>query len=472
MLDAVVIGSGPNGLTAAVTLARAGRSVLVLEASETPGGGTRTEELTLPGFHHDVCSSVHPLLAISPAMRDHGVDKVVELVHGEIALAHPLDDGRAAELHRSLADTAHSLGVDGDAYRSLIGPLLRNAEPLFDSIFAPLLRVPRHPLVLSRFGLGAGIRSADSLATSKFGGDLGPALVAGMAAHSLQPLDTRGTAAVAITMALAGHVAGWPMIRGGSARITDALLQLLIEHGGKIECDRRVATLDDIPPSRVVIFDTSPQQMNAIAQDELPSRYRNRLSRFRTGPGVFKIDYALSGPIPWTAQACRRATTVHLGGTLKEISESEQAVNSGRHPERPFVLVAQAGLADSTRAPNGQQTGWAYCHVPNGSTVDMTQVIETQLERFAPGFKDLVLQRHTMNSADLQTYNANYIGGDIAGGAQTLRQTLFRPMVRRNPYSTPNPRVFICSASTPPGGGVHGMCGWNAAHAVLSSTLS
>jgi phytoene dehydrogenase-like protein len=470
-LDAVVVGSGPNGLVAALALARAGRTVAVLEAASTPGGGTRTAELTLPGFHNDVCSSAHPLLAISPAFRELNLAaRGVELIHPDIAAAHPLDDGSAALLCKSVADTARSLGADADRYRNWANTLTRHGQSLVASIFAPLVRVPRHPVVLATFGLRNGLRSAYALA-DRFQTEQARALIAGLGAHSIQALDRRATGGVAATMALTAHIGGWPFIRGGSGRVSDVLVEMLGEHGVEVRCDHRVRTLGDIPASKVVLWDTDVRQLASIAEDDLPRRYTKRLNRYRFAPGVFKVDYALSAPIPWTAEGCRKAGSVHVGGNLEAVATSEAAAVDGRNAPHPFLIVTQPTVVDGSRAPGGQHVAWAYCHVPNGSDRDFTAEVESQLERFAPGFRDVVLARHTTTAADLEAYNPNNVGGDIGNGAITLWQTLFRPTFGVSPYRTPNPRHYVCSAATPPGAGVHGMCGWNAAHAALRHTL-
>ena len=464
--DAVVVGSGPNGLAAAITLAREGRSVLVLEAEATVGGGMRTAELTLPAFRHDVCSAIHPLVAGSPFFRtlpltEHGL----ELVQPPAPLAHPLDGGTAAVLERSLDATAESLGRDGRAYSRLMRPLVERADDLLREILGPL-RVPRHPLLLGRFGPPA-LRSAVGLARAAFEGEPARALFAGMAAHSMVSLDRTATASFSLVLGLLAHAVGWPLTRGGSQQIADALTAHLVSLGGEVQTGRRVESLADVPLARAVLFDVTPRQLVRIAGERLPARYRRGLERYRYGPGSFKLDWALDGPIPWSAEECARAGTVHLGGRLEEIAEAEQTVARGQHPERPYVLLAQQSLFDSSRAPAGRHTAWAYCHVPNGSTVDMTERIEAQIERFAPGFRERVLERSVMTPADLERYNANYVGGDINGGLQDLRQLFARPVARLVPYSTPVPGLYLCSSSTPPGGGVHGMCGYFAARAAL-----
>ena len=469
-VDAIVVGAGPNGLAAAIALAQAGRSVRVLEAAPTVGGGTRTAELTLPGFRHDVCSAIHPLGLASPVLRRlplaaHGL----ELVQPELALAHPLDDGSAVALHRSVDETARGLGDDAEAYRDLMGPIAGEWESLVDQFVGPL-RPPRHPVAATRFGLSA-LRSAAGLARARFRGDRAQALFAGNAAHAFQPLEQRATASFGLVLLMLGHGVGWPAAVGGSQSIADAMASLLRALGGEIETGTRVRSLGELGDARAVLLDLTPRQVLALAGDALPPRYRRALGRYRYGPGAFKLDYALSGPVPWTAPECRRAGTVHLGGTLAEIAASEAEVAAGRHPRRPYVLVAQQSLFDATRAPAGAHTLWAYCHVPNGSAVDMTTAIEDQIERYAPGFRDVVRARHATGPRALEAYDANYVGGDINGGAADLRQLFARPALRLNPYTTPNPRLFICSSSTPPGGGVHGVCGAYAARAALRGVL-
>jgi phytoene dehydrogenase-like protein len=456
-----VVGSGPNGLAAAIVLARAGREVLVLEAEETPGGGCRSAELTLPGFVHDTCSTVHSLALASPFLRELPID----LVHPAAPLAHPLDDGSAVVLERSVDLTARGLGPDERAYRRLFGPLVRNADPLFRELLGPL-RPPRHPLALARFGL-SGIRSARALARSRFEGERARALLAGCCAHSFLSLRTPASAAFGIVLAMGAHAVGWPVARGVSQRLTEALVAQLRIGGGDVEMGRRVESLDELGDASTVLLDVTPRQMLRIAGERLPGGYRSRLSRYRYGPGIFKLDWALDGPIPWRAAEAARGGTVHLGGTLDEIAASEDAAVAGRHHERPFVLLVQPSLFDPTRAPEGKHTAWAYCHVPSGSTRDMTDAIESQVERFAPGFRDLISARSAMDSAEVERRNPNYIGGDIIGGVQDLRQLWTRPVARPVPYSTPVPGLFICSSSTPPGGGVHGMCGYWAARAAL-----
>lgn len=468
--DAVVVGSGPNGLAAAITLARAGCSVLVLEAAETVGGGLRSKPLTLPGFVHDVCAAIHPLARASPFFRSLPLaDRGVTWIEPDAPLAHPMDDGQAVLLERSLPSTGAALGADGNAYVDLLAPLVRHWEPLMDMLLGPL-RMPRRPLVMARFGL-PGLRSAQTLAEARFTGDAAKALFAGLAAHAVLPLDKRPTAAFGLVLAVLGHTVGWPLVRGGSQRLADAMASYLASLGGEIQATAAVASVDDLPPSRVVLLNVTPRQMLRLAGHRLPSAYNRQLARYRYGPGVFKMDWALDGPIPWRAEACTRAATVHLGGTLHEIAAAERVAFTGQHSERPFVILAQPSLFDDTRAPAGQHTAWAYCHVPHGSTLDMSERIERQIERFAPGFQKRVLARHVMAPAALEQYNSNYVGGDISGGVQDLRQLFTRPALRLTPYATPDKKLFICSASTPPGGGVHGMGGYFAAEAVLHRAL-
>jgi phytoene dehydrogenase-like protein len=466
--DAVVVGSGPNGLAAAVTMARAGLSVHVIDGAATPGGGCRTEELTLPGFWHDVCSSVHPLASASPFFTGtHLATFGVRLLTPKVAFAQPLDGGRAAAVVGSVDETAAGLGPDGRAYRQLVGPLAQDLPLILPTVLGPLGRtIPGHPLAMARFG-AEGLLPASVLAR-RFQGDEAKSLLAGAAAHTMLPLNRALTSAFGLLFVMIAQTVGWPFVEGGSARLTDALVTELTSLGGRMETGRWVTSLGDLPPARAVLLDVTPRQFVALAGDRLPARSRRALQRFRYGPGVCKVDWALSGPVPWQAPACREAGTVHLGGTFAEVAASEADVAAGRHPERPFCLVAQAGVVDPGRAPAGQQTLWGYCHVPSGSTVDMSARIEAQIERFAPGFRDLILARSVRTAADMERHNPNYIGGDITGGAGTLRQTVLRPTPRWNPYRTALPGVYLCSASTPPGGGVHGMCGSWAARTALA----
>ena len=459
--DAVIICSGPNGLAAAVHLAQAGAHVVVLEAADEIGGGTRSGELTLPGFVHDRCSAVHPMAILSPWLRqlplaEHGL----RWLHPPASVAHPLDDQPAVLLRRSLADTAGELDGDARAYQRLLAPLLADPHGLLADALAPL-GLPRHPLQMLRFGL-LGLRSAVGLAR-RFTGPRARALLAGCAGHAILPLDRAITGAVALMFLITGHVEAWPVAAGGSQAIARALASLLGAAGGRIETGIRVRSLANLPPARVFLFDTSPAQLADIAGPVLPARYVRRLRRYRYGPGVFKLDWALDGAIPWRDPRCLEASTVHVGGSLEQIAAAEAAVWRGEHPERPFILVCQQSQFDPTRAPPGKHTGYAYCHVPAGSTVDVTDAIERQIERFAPGFRDRILARHATTTADLERDNPNCVGGAITGGVADLVQLFARPVARLDPYSTPNPRVLLCSASSPPGGGVHGMCGYHAA---------
>jgi len=467
--DAVVVGSGPNGLSAAVALARAGRRVTVIEGAETVGGGCRSEELTLPGFVHDTCSTVHALALASPflsrlPLAEHGL----ALAHPGAPLAHPLDDGSAVLLERSVGETARGLGPDADAYRRLFEPLVRAAPELMREILGPL-RPPRHPLAMARFA-SVALRSAVGLARSRFEGERARALLGGCAAHSMLSLSSPPSAAFGVVLMLSAHSVGWPVARGGSQRLADALAAHLRSLGGAIETGRWVESLDELAGFGTTLLDVTPRQLLQLAGTRLPAGYARRLARYRYGPGVFKLDWALDGPIPWTATDVGRAGTVHVGGTLDEMAASELAAVRGRHSERPFVLLVQPSLFDDTRAPEGKHTAWAYCHVPHGSTRDMTDAIEGQVERFAPGFRDLIAARSTLDAAEVERRNPNYIGGDINGGVQDLRQLFSRPVARPVPYSTPVDGLYICSSSTPPGGGVHGMCGYFAARAALRAS--
>ncbi len=464
--DAVVVGAGPNGLAAAITLARAGRSVLVIEGKETIGGGNRTAELTLPGFRHDVCAAVHPLVPGSPFLRSLPLERYgVEWVQPEIAAAHPLDDGTAVGLYRSLADTAASIGLDGERWTRLIGPSAAEWEKLAPLVLGPY-PVGVHLPELVRFGLAAAM-PAHLLSRLYFREERARALFAGLVAHSFLSFRQPFTSAFGMLLGILAHAVGWPFARGGAQAITDAMGAHLRALGGDIVAGWQVQSLDELPASRAVLLDVTPRQVLRLAGARLPAAYRRRLERFRYGPGVFKVDYALSEPVPWRAEICRRAGTVHLGGTLAEIAASEEGTNRGRIPEWPYVLAAQHSLFDATRAPAGRHTLWAYCHTPHASRVDMTAAIEGQIERFAPGFRDTILERSVMNNADYERYNPNFVGGDINSGVQDLRQLWTRPLLRFPPYSTPAPGLYLCSSSTPPGGGVHGMCGFHAARAAL-----
>jgi phytoene dehydrogenase-like protein len=467
-LDAAIVGGGPNGLAAALTLARAGSEVTLLEAAPVVGGGVRSAELTLPGYVHDVCSAIHPFGRTSPFFASAGLEAHgLEWVEPPIAFGHPLDDGSAVLLRRSVEATAAELGSDADAYRGLIGTLVRDWDRLLPDILAPF-HVPLSPgraIALARFGLQA-LRPARSVAR-QFHGDRARALFAGAAAHSILRLSETTSAAAALVMIASAHADGWPFPRGGSGRLAEALADEARARGVTIETGRPIGRVADLPPHRVALLDVTPRQLLDIAGDRLSPRYRRALRRFRYGPGVFKVDIAIAGPIPWLAAELREAGTVHIGGTFEEIAQSEAAVDAGRLPARPFVLLAQQSLFDPTRAPDGHHTVWAYCHVPNGSTADMTEPILAQIERFAPGFRERILRVASRAPADLEADNPNDVGGDIAGGRNGLGQLFTRPAWRIDPYSTSDPDLFLCSASTPPGGGVHGMCGEHAARSAL-----
>jgi phytoene dehydrogenase-like protein len=470
-VDAIVVGSGPNGLAAAITLARAGRSVRVYEAAPEAGGGTRTMELTLPGFRHDMCSTILPLALASPFFRSVDLAaRGVELIHPDAPVAHPLDGGRAAVLERSVTATAEGLGVaDGRAWRRLFGPLVRDAGKLGPEVLQPVVHLPRHPLALARFGLPA-LRSARGLARGRFGDEPARALFGGISAHSMLDLDRPLSASFGLVLATYAHAVGWPMARGGAAAVAEALVAELEAAGGEIVTGHRVGALADLPAARTVLFDVGPRQLVAIAGDRLAARTRRRAERFRYGSGVFKVDWALDGPVPWVADGPRRAATVHLGGTLDEIAGAEAEVAAGGHPARPFVLFVQYAPWDASRAPDGKTTAWAYCHVPAGSDVDMTDRIEAQVERFAPGFRDRILARSTHGPAAMAAHDENYVGGDINGGIQDIRQLIFRPWPSLDPYHV-GAGLYLCSSSTPPGGGVHGMSGLLAARSALRHEL-
>jgi len=463
--DGVVVGSGPNGLAAAIVLAQAGCSVIVLEALDQIGGGTRSDALTLPGFVHDVCSAVHPMAVASPFLRALPLNQYgLEWIHPRYALAHPLDDGTAAVLENSIEDSCQSLGADGSRYRQLIGPLVANWNVLEECILGPVNPF-RHSLTMASFGIHA-LQPASHLAKSTFKSEPARALFAGLAAHSLMPLEAWGTSAIGLVLATVAHARDWPIPKGGSQRIADALGSYLRSLGGEIRTGVRVLCYEDLPPSKMILFDLSPRGLMQILGDRLPLSYRRSLERYDYGPAVFKVDWALRGPIPWKAPQCREAGTVHLGGTLEEIARSERDPWRNEHSERPFVLLAQPSVFDPSRAPAGCHTGWAYCHVPNGSPTDMTARIEAQVERFAPGFQQLILARSTKSPAQLEQENANLVGGSIAGGANSLSQLFWRPT--SSLYRIPLSGMFLCSASTPPGGGVHGMCGYHAATRALA----
>ena len=463
--DAVVVGSGPNGLAAAITLAEAGKSVLVLEADRAPGGGLRTEEFLEPEFRHDVCSTIMSLPPILPLFQKLGLD----LAMPPAPLAHPLDDGTAVLVERDVALTAAALGADGGAYTRLLGPLVGGVGDLLDDVLRPP-RPPRHPILLARFGF-PGLVSALWLAGAAFQTQKARALFAGAAAHSLLALDEAGTAAIGLLLLASAHAGGWPVARGGSATVAEAMVRRLRELGGEVECGHKVEAIDDLPAHRAVLLDLVPKGVLQLAPHRFTSRYRQALETFRYGAGAFKMDWTLDGPIPWRAPQCLRVSTVHLGGSVEEIAESELQVARGRHAARPFVLLVQASLFDRSRAPDGKQVAWAYCHVPNGSDVDMTRAIEDQVERFAPGFRNLIRKRSAWTAQRLEAEEPNSVGGDVMGGRMDLRGLVARPVLSLNPYATPDSDIFICSAATPPGGGVHGMCGVNAARAALRSRL-
>jgi phytoene dehydrogenase-like protein len=466
------VGAGPNGLAAAIVLARAGWSVVVREAAEEPGGGVRSGSLTLPGFLHDLGSAVHPLALSSPFFRtlplaDHGL----EWVHAPVPLAHPLDDGPAVALYRSIDETARALGPsDARRYRAIMGPLVARWDDLCEDLLAPLppLRWPRHPLMMARFAC-YGVLPAAALARHQFAGPRAQALFGGLAAHSILPLTWLGSSAFGLVLGAAAHAVGWPIPRGGAGALTRALVGHLTSLGASVLTDAPVRSLADLPADHVILFDLTPRQILAVAGPVVSPRERRALVRFRYGPGVFKVDWALSAPIPWRDPLCRNAATVHIGGSLREMVTSESAPWRAMTAERPFVLLVQPSLFDASRAPPGSHTAWAYCHVPNGCDADMVARIEAQIERFAPGFRDVVLARSVMSPSRLEAYDANLVGGDLGGGANVLRQVVFRPALRLNPYRSGRPGLYFCSASTPPGGGVHGMCGYHAARAVLAA---
>jgi phytoene dehydrogenase-like protein len=464
--DAVVVGAGPNGLSAAICLAREGLSVLVMEAESTAGGGCRSEQSTLPGFVHDPCSTVHPLGMSSPFFRSLALERHgLEWIEPPACVAHLLADGTAVLMERSLAATAEQLGRDGEEYVRLLGPFVRSFERLMAMILGPL-RMPADPLLLARFGWTA-LQSLQHVARQRFHDAAAPALLAGIAAHAMLPLDRAATTSFALVLGAAAHAVGWPLAKGGSQAITDALLASLRRFGAEIALGERVTMRARLPPARAYLFDVTPRQLLGILGDTMPERYARRLARFRYGPGVFKLDWALDGPIPWSDPRCSTAGTVHLSGSLADVSAAEAAVHGGRMADRPFTLLVQPSLFDPSRAPAGSHTAWAYCHVPHASDQDASSAIEAHVERFAPGFRKLIRARHGKNARDMQRFNQNYVGGDINGGLADLGQLLFRPVTRLDPYATAVDDVFLCSSSTPPGGGVHGMCGYWAAQSVL-----
>ncbi|MET0341863.1 MAG: NAD(P)/FAD-dependent oxidoreductase [Polyangiales bacterium] len=463
--DAVVVGAGPNGLAAATRLAERGFSTLLVEAREKVGGGLSSDALTLPGFVHDRCAAIHTMGVISPyftklPLAEHGL----RWAFPEASVAHPLDDRPAAMLEHSLEATAAGLGADARRYTRLLKPFLRAPEGLLADLMAPL-GIPKHPFAMARFGFYA-LRPATWLARM-FRTVEARALLGGCAGHSILPFSNFGTGAFGLIFLLTGHMERWPAVEGGSEQLARALASYFVSKGGTIQTGLPVRSLADLPPSRVVLFDLSPKAISEIAGDALPARYRQRLGRYVYGPGLFKIDYALSGPIPWKDPSCARASTLHLGGTFEEIAASEAAVWRGEVPERPYLIVCQQSHFDASRAPAGQHTGYAYMHVPPGCDVDATAQLEAQIERFAPGFRDVVLARHVMKPRDFEAHNASYVGGAVTGGAALLSQLFTRPVARLDPYSTPNPKLFMCSHATPPGGGVHGMCGFHAAESAI-----
>lgn len=463
--EAIVVGAGPNGLAAAITLQKAGLSVLLIEGKDTIGGGMRTQELTLPGFRHDVCSAIHPMALGSPffanlPLAEHGLT----FLHAEVPAAHPFDDGTAAVLYRSIKDTAAAFGRDEKTYLNLIEPIVTDFDKLAEDIMGPL-RFPHHPLIMAKFGLNA-IRSADSIA-SKFKTREARGLWGGMSAHSIQQFSNCASSAIGLILSAVGHKYGWPIPKGGSQSIADALGSYFISLGGEIQTGTMVKDINELPSHKVVLFDVTPKQLLQIAGKELSPLYKWQLRRYRHGMGVFKIDWALDGPIPFTSEACSKAATIHLGNTYEEVQRAERLTTAGHHQKKPFVLLSQQSMFDDTRAPLGKHTAWAYCHVPNGSTADMTAAIEQQVDRFAPGFRDRILAKNTMTAKQMELYNPNYIGGDINGGIIDLQQLYTRPALRISPYQTSAKNIYLCSSSTPPGGGVHGMCGFHAAKTAL-----
>ncbi len=467
--DAIVVGAGPNGLSAAIVLQQAGLSVLLVEAKDSTGGGMRSAELTLPGFTHDVCSAIHPMAVLSPflsslPLAQHGL----QYLHPPIAAAHPFDNGSAAVLKQDITETAALLCKDGPAYLQLVQNLVDNWPKIANDVLAPF-HFPKHPLLMAQFGMHA-LQPATWLA-KKFETEKARGLFAGMAAHAIQPLSNTASSAIALVLMAAAHLRGWPVPRGGAASIAKALTSLFISLGGKLETNFYVRSLSQLPSAHAILFDVTPRQLLQIAGHQFSALYKWQLQRYRYGMGVFKIDWALDAPIPFTAPECRQAGTVHIGNTMKEIVLSEQLTAGGAHPEQPFVLLAQQSLVDDTRAPAGKHTAWAYCHTPNGSEKDMTTIIEKQIERFAPGFRDRILAKHTMNTRAMENYNPNYVGGDINGGIIDIRQLFTRPVLRSSPYTTSAKGMYICSSSTPPGGGVHGMCGYHAARKALKETF-
>ncbi len=464
--DAVIIGSGPNGLAAGIRLVQAGLSVKIFEKADTIGGGTRTLELTQPDFYHDICSAIHPMAKASPFLNSLPLaDYGLKWIHPEVPVAHPLDHEPAGALFRSLDKTVEHLGEDGNTYRKWITPFIDSWDDLLTDILAPFSPIPNNPILMARFGLKA-LRSAHGFA-KRYQTQKARAIFAGIAAHGIMPFDKTATAAIGLVLGSAAHTVGWPYPKGGSHAITKAMAAYFESLGGEIETGTEITSFDELPKSSAVLFNNTPKQILEIAGKKLLPDYVKKLHNYDYGQGVFKLDFALSGPIPWKDELCRKAGTVHVGGTLEEIAASEKQSANGKHPEKPYVLVAQQSLGDESRAPSGNHTGWAYSHVPNGSTEDMTEPIIRQIERFAPGFRDCIIDTHKMNSMAMQTYNPNYIGGDINGGRADITQLFTRPAGLFDPYHIPKTNMYIASSSTPPGGGVHGMCGFHAAESAL-----
>ena len=468
--DALVIGSGPNGLAAAITLAQAGLSVAIFEAKNTIGGGMRSAELTLPGFVHDICSAVHPLGVGSPFFRSLPLEKHgLKWIHAPFPLGHPFDDGTAAILNRSVDLTGKTLNGDDSAYKKLVNSFVKNWNNLASDILAPL-HFPHHPILLSHFAYYA-LRSAYGLSNSLFQNEPARSFFAGLSAHAILPLTKPLTAAFGLILAVLGHAVGWPFPQGGSQKIADALASYFLSLGGKIYTGVNVENLEELPPSHAILCDLTPKQLLKIGQNQFPIQYQRQLEKYRYGPGVFKMDWALNAPIPWKVKECSQAGTIHLGGTFEEIIESERNVWENKHPKKPYIILAQPSLFDRSRAPEHHHTAWGYCHVPNGSDRNMTEEIENQIERFAPNFKDTILAKSSMSAQDMERYNPNYVGGDINGGVQDIYQLFTRPTNQIVPYATPLKGVYICSSSTPPGGGVHGMCGYYAASTALKQVF-
>lgn len=468
--DAVVIGSGPNGLAAAVTIAKAGYSVKIFEAKKTIGGGMRTSELLRPGFFYDICSAIHPMAAASPflnklPLKEHGL----KWIYPPVSLAHPFDDGSAVLLKNSVEETSQTLGIDSENYKKLMNPLLKNWNKIFKDLLGPL-SIPSHPIPFTKFGIKA-LQSAIGFSNRKFNGKYAKGLFAGLAAHSILPLNEIFTSAIGLVLGIVGHASGWPLPEGGSQKIADSLASYFLSLGGEIETDFEVKSLNDLPKSEIILFDITPRQILKICGDKFSSSYKYQLEKYKYGSAVFKVDWILENPIPFKAKECSLAGTVHIGGTIEEIRESEYLVSKGKHSEKPYIILAQQSLFDKTRSPEGKHVGWAYCHVPNNSNFDMTERIENQIERFAPGFKDSIIDKQTTSAPDFEKYNSNYVGGDINGGMQNWRQLFTRPVISLSPYSTSLKGTYICSSSTPPGGGVHGMCGYHAAKKSLKDVF-